>query len=203
MTAQRCPPGQDLPSYMGRARLEQCQALIRPAGTDHPGWGSCPPDPKSQTKSQRPQTPGHARPLPATITAARWHVRPSPAPSSHATDFAYKRDAGGSNPPAPTRFLQLDGFLRGCRVVSQRGYGRCSANSRGPDPRRLVAVLVGQVHGQVHVGGLKVHAGLVRRWLGAGGGLVGSRTAGVHAGEASWVTCTRWGWRRTRRTTRR
>ena len=48
-------------------------------------------DAKSQTKSQRPQTPSHARRLPATITAARWHVRPLPAPSSHATDFAYKR----------------------------------------------------------------------------------------------------------------
>ena len=48
-------------------------------------------DPKSQTKSQREQTPGHARPLPATIVAARYHVRPLPAPSSHATDFAYKR----------------------------------------------------------------------------------------------------------------
>jgi hypothetical protein len=48
-------------------------------------------DPKSQSKSQRPQTPSHARPRPATIAAARCHVRPFPTPSRHATDFAYKR----------------------------------------------------------------------------------------------------------------
>jgi hypothetical protein len=34
---------------------------------------------KSQTKSQPPQISGHARRLPATITAARCHARPSPA----------------------------------------------------------------------------------------------------------------------------
>jgi hypothetical protein len=38
-------------------------------------------DPKSQTKSQRPQTPGHARPLPAAIAAARWHVKLLPGPA--------------------------------------------------------------------------------------------------------------------------
>jgi hypothetical protein len=69
-------------------------------------------DPKSQTKSQRPQTPGHVRPLPATIAAARWHVKLLPAPSSHATDFAYKRGGAGSNPAAPARFLQLVEPLR-------------------------------------------------------------------------------------------
>ena len=34
--------------------------------------------------------------------------------------FAYKRDAGGSNPPAPTKFMQLDGlFSAGARVVAK------------------------------------------------------------------------------------
>jgi len=65
-------------------------------------------DAKSQTKSQRPQTPSHARRLPATITAARRHVGLLPAPSRHATDFAYKRGVTGSNPVAPTKFSQLD-----------------------------------------------------------------------------------------------
>jgi hypothetical protein len=60
-------------------------------------------DPKSQTKSQRPQTPGHTGPLPATIVAARCHFRQYPARSSHATDFAYKPGVTGSNPVAPTR----------------------------------------------------------------------------------------------------
>jgi hypothetical protein len=75
-------------------------------------WGSCPvARSKSQTKSQRPQTPGHARPLPAAITAARWHVRTFPAPSSHTTDFAYERGVTVSNPVAPTRFSQLNGIF--------------------------------------------------------------------------------------------
>jgi hypothetical protein len=42
-------------------------------------------------KSQRRQTPSHARPLRATIVAARYHVGRLSAPSSHAMDFAYKR----------------------------------------------------------------------------------------------------------------
>jgi hypothetical protein len=45
------------------------------------------------------------------MAAARWHVGPLPDPSSHVTDFAYKRGVTGSNPVAPTKFLQLDGLF--------------------------------------------------------------------------------------------
>jgi len=58
---------------------------------------------KSQTKSQRPQTRGVTRLQPATIVAGRCHIRRQQATSSDGKNAPYKRGAGGSNPPAPTR----------------------------------------------------------------------------------------------------
>ena len=65
---------------------------------------------KSQTKTQRPQAPGHVQPHAATIGAARRHVRPRSATSSHADDTPYKAredvpafvelESGGPSPGA-------------------------------------------------------------------------------------------------------
>ena len=46
---------------------------------------------KSQIKSQRPQTGGVTRPRPATIVAARCHIRPRQATSSDGANVSYKR----------------------------------------------------------------------------------------------------------------
>ncbi len=59
--------------------------------------------PGSQTGSQQPQTPGHARPHPATVLAGGWHAGIRPAMSSDCISSSYKREVAGSIPAAPTR----------------------------------------------------------------------------------------------------
>jgi hypothetical protein len=58
-------------------------------------------------RTQEPTTadPGHARPLPGTIAAARSLVRPLPAPSRHVTHSAYKRV--GTGEPNSVRLLAI------------------------------------------------------------------------------------------------
>jgi hypothetical protein len=54
--------------------------------------------PGSQTGSQRPQLPGHARPYPAIATKAKQHVRPHPALPGHVSKVSPKQYAVGSSP---------------------------------------------------------------------------------------------------------
>ena len=58
----------------------------------------------------------------------------------------YKREAGGSNPPAPTKFVQLDGLfgtligdlgtIAGNHRCTHRGVGRAAEHIHGPSRRR-------------------------------------------------------------------
>jgi hypothetical protein len=59
---------------------------------------------RAKLKSQRSPAPGAIRPRPASITAGRGHIRRRPAPSRRRRCAPYKPGAGGSNPPAPTKF---------------------------------------------------------------------------------------------------
>ena len=56
----------------------------------------------SQTGSQRWQASGHVRRQPATVSPARWPIRPHPATYSDAADAPEKRKVGGSTPPLTT-----------------------------------------------------------------------------------------------------
>jgi hypothetical protein len=96
------------------------------------------PDSKSQTKSQCPQTPGHARTLPAAIAAARWHVRLFPASSSHAADFVYKRGVTGSNQVAPTKY-SWPSRRRRSWVWQNLGPGAAVASTRSTSTRLTTA----------------------------------------------------------------
>ena len=96
---------------------------------------------KSQTKSQRPPTGGVTRPRPGTAVAARCLIRPRQATASDGTNAPYKRDAGGSNPPAPTKFVQLDGLFgnhsRVLRLKTDPGQPQRQAATRNSQPTRL------------------------------------------------------------------
>ena len=64
---------------------------------------------KSQTKSQRPQAPGHLQPRAATIGAARRHTGPRPATSSHPGDPPYKRGSLVRSQLRPRRSQACEG----------------------------------------------------------------------------------------------
>ena len=94
-------------------------------------------DPKSQTKSQRPQTRGVTRLQPATVVAGRCHTRRQQATSSDGKNLPYKRGVTGSNPVAPTKFLQLDGLFETLigGPVTTAGNHRCMVADGGRVPK--------------------------------------------------------------------
>jgi hypothetical protein len=65
----------------------------------------------SQTGSHRRQTPGDAGRRARTISAVSWHNKLRRATFRDRSVASYKRGGAGSNPAAPTRFLQLDGLF--------------------------------------------------------------------------------------------
>ncbi len=65
----------------------------------------------SQTRSQRRQTWSDVRRRPATISPASLHFRRRHATFHDGRIAPYKRGVTGSNPVAPTEFLQLDGLF--------------------------------------------------------------------------------------------
>jgi hypothetical protein len=76
---------------------------------------------KSQTKSQRPQSPGHMQPRAATTSAAGRHVGPRAAICSHADHAPYKRGVAGSIPAAPTQ-------VRACFRIYYRPLSHLAGN---------------------------------------------------------------------------
>jgi hypothetical protein len=86
--------------------------------------------------------PGHTGPLSATITAARWHVRPLPAPSSHATDFAYKRGVTDSKQEVRDKLAALRA------ETSRPARSRPSANDE-PGGRERAATCQRDVHARL------------------------------------------------------
>jgi hypothetical protein len=104
---------------------------------------------KSQTKSQRPQAPGHIQPHAAMIGEVGRHVRPRPAASSHKKHAPYKRGVTGSIPVAPTD---------GRRPGQHTGLGLSRRVSRSSDRHLTVAVDVDRRHldQRLAVGGTSV-----------------------------------------------
>jgi hypothetical protein len=98
---------------------------------------------KSQTKSQRPQTRGVTRLQPATIAAGKCHIRPHQATSRHGKNASYKRGVTGSNPVAPTRFLQLGDLIETLigDPVTTAGNHRCMLPDGGRVPKGRGGIL--------------------------------------------------------------
>ena len=92
-------PPADLAGYacQGRRSVSGADSEIRPRCSP-----AHPPDPKSQTKSQRASAPGDGQLRPAIIAAGQRHARPRRATSSDPANRPYKRGVAGSNPAAPT-----------------------------------------------------------------------------------------------------
>jgi hypothetical protein len=96
---------------------------------------------KSQSKSQRPQTRRVIRLRPATIVASRCRIGQQQETSRDGTNAPYKRGVTGSNPVAPTKFLQLDGLfetLIGESVIIA-GNHRCMLPEGGRVPAAMAA----------------------------------------------------------------
>jgi hypothetical protein len=85
----------------------------------------------SQSGSQRQQIPGYPRPLPATISAAREHIRPHLAPSGDRPKVPSKQRAGGSSPSRRTNRTRSE------PCSDLESYGR---EPHGEPPEHLSAV---------------------------------------------------------------
>jgi hypothetical protein len=99
----------------------------------------------SQTGSQRSQPSGDTGRRPATISPANCLFRRRQATSCDGSTGPYKQEAGDSNPPAPTRFLQLDGLFETLiegLVTTAGNTGACSYT--GEVPRGHGGIIFGQ-----------------------------------------------------------
>src|SRR5262249_34182035 len=98
-------------------------------GASHPAGatpiGMPPPGPNSLDKrgvsrllreplagNHRANSPRHPRASPGMVSAVQTREPARGAGRIPCRILPCKRDAGGSNPPAPTTFVQLDGFFR-------------------------------------------------------------------------------------------
>jgi hypothetical protein len=73
----------------------------------------------NQTGSQRRQTAGDAKRRAATMSSAGRHFKRHQATSRDGSVAPYKRGVTGSNPVAPTRFMQVEG-LRASKTKEPR-----------------------------------------------------------------------------------
>ena len=92
--------------------------------------------------NHRANYPRHLGTLPAIVFAGQLHERIAQAGTRPFLISPYKREAGGSNPPAPTKFLQLDGLFKtliGSRVTTA-GNHRCTLPDRRRVPRGMAAL---------------------------------------------------------------
>jgi hypothetical protein len=86
--------------------------------------------------NHRAHFPRHLRTSPGMVFAVRVHEPPLKAEHDPELISSYKRRAGGSNPPAPTKFLQLGGIFETLigDPVTTAGNHRCMLPDGGRVP---------------------------------------------------------------------
>jgi len=83
--------------------------------------------------NHRANSPRHPRASPGMVSAVQMHGPARGAGRIPCRIPPYKREAGGSNPPAPTRFVQLDGLFEKAnrRPGNHAGNHRCMLPDAG------------------------------------------------------------------------
>ena len=87
--------------------------------------------------NHRAHFPRHLRTFPGIVFAVQLHELIAMAGARSFPFSPYKRGGGGSNPPAPTKFLQLDGLFETLigDPVTTAGNHRCMLPDGGRVPR--------------------------------------------------------------------